>query len=236
MNLRPELKLDWATHKAAKYAVENWHYSGCMPKSKLVKFSVYEDGKFCGVVIFGSGASAVVHKQFKVKRTEICELVRVALYDHITPVSRILSIAVKLLRCHAPGLRVIISFADPAQGHHGGIYQAANWAYTGDSSPTKEYYYNGAWRHVTGIYKSLRKNKAVIKKLNSRMRRGKHRYLMPLDKKMTEQIKHLAKPYPKREKQAMAPPRAQRRGSTDLHAPNSEGSGELFPSIKEDAA
>lgn len=67
--------------------------------------------------------------------------------------------------------------------------------------------------------------------------KGKHRYLMPLDKQMAEQIKPLSKPYPKREKQAMASDQdAQRQGSTDLHAPNSEGSGELFPTIKENAA
>ena len=49
---------------------------------------------------------------------------------------------------------------------------------------------------------------------------GKHRYIMPLDDAMRKQIEPLAKPYPKREKQAMASfPEAQRRGSTDLHAP-----------------
>ena len=49
---------------------------------------------------------------------------------------------------------------------------------------------------------------------------SKHRYLMPLDKEMAKQINLLAKPYPKREKQAMDTFQvSQRRGSTDLHAP-----------------
>tara|TARA_R110002050_G_scaffold237477_3_gene373386 strand:- start:493 stop:735 length:243 start_codon:yes stop_codon:yes gene_type:complete len=62
---------------------------------------------------------------------------------------------------------------------------------------------------------------------------GKHRYLMPLDKEMAEQIKPLAKPYPKREKQAMASfPEAQRQGSTDLYAPILKGKGEGFSTIK----
>ena len=55
----PRLKLDWATHEAATYAVEHWHYSHTMPKSKLVKIGVWEDGKFIGVVLFGVGATTL---------------------------------------------------------------------------------------------------------------------------------------------------------------------------------
>jgi len=67
--------------------------------------------------------------------------------------------------------------------------------------------------------------------------KGKHRYLMPLDCAMFEQIKILRQPYPKREKQAMDTFQiSQRRGSTDLHAPKLKDSGEIFPTIKADAA
>jgi hypothetical protein len=49
---------------------------------------------------------------------------------------------------------------------------------------------------------------------------GKHRYLMPLDDDMRARILPLAKPYPKRAKQAMTDDQsAQRQGSTDPHAP-----------------
>ena len=49
---------------------------------------------------------------------------------------------------------------------------------------------------------------------------SKHRYLMPLDDEMRKRILPLAKPYPKRAKQAMASsPEAQRQGGTDPHAP-----------------
>ena len=30
-----DLRLDWVGHDAAKFAVEHWHYSHAMPKSKL---------------------------------------------------------------------------------------------------------------------------------------------------------------------------------------------------------
>jgi len=29
------------------------------------------------------------------------------------------------------GVRLVVSYADPAHGHHGGIYQAGNWVYLG---------------------------------------------------------------------------------------------------------
>jgi hypothetical protein len=33
----------------------------------------------------------------------------------------------------------IISYSDPNAGHHGYIYQATNWLYTGESNPKKKY-------------------------------------------------------------------------------------------------
>ncbi len=190
------LRIDWATHEAAKFACENWHYTKKVPVNKLVKIGAWEDGKFRGVVIFGVGASAVVHKQFGVSRFEVCELVRVALTNHTTPVSRIIAIALKFLRRENPKLRVCVSFADPSQGHHGGIYQAGNWLYTGRSSDTIEYYFNDDWRHVTDVYKRLTSDQ--IKKLEKRSKAGKYRYVMPFDDEMRKRMTPFAKPYPKR--------------------------------------
>jgi len=107
------LRLDWATHEAAKYACENWHYSKKIPVNKLSKVGVWEDNKFIGVVIFGVGASAVLHKQFNLTRFEVCELVRVALNKHKTEVSRVISIALKFLKKSNPKIRVCVSFVDP---------------------------------------------------------------------------------------------------------------------------
>ena len=50
--------------------------------------------------------------------------------------------------------------------------------------------------------------------------KGKHKYLMPFDDGVKSMVMELAKPYPKRVKQAMTGhPPAQRQGSTDQHAP-----------------
>tara|TARA_R110000803_G_scaffold208167_1_gene276671 strand:+ start:275 stop:982 length:708 start_codon:yes stop_codon:yes gene_type:complete len=225
---KADLKIDWATHEAAKYACVNWHYSGCVPKSKLVKVGVWEDGEFIGVVVFGVGATSALVKRYGLEMNNGCELVRVALKGHKTPVSRIMKIALKFLSESNPDLRLVVSFADPTQGHHGGIYQATNWIYSGKSAASPEYIYKGKrWqgRSFRNSFKGMENHPDVKTVMGS----SKHRYLMPLDKEMAEQIKPLAKPYPKREKQAMASfPEAQRQGSTDLHAPISEGSGDGF--------
>jgi len=190
------LRLDWATYESAKYAVEHWHYSKRMPKSKIVRIGIWEDEKFIGVVIFGVGASAVAHLQYKVNPYQICELVRVALSSHKAPVTNIISKSISFLKKKCPNLQLITSFADPFEGHVGIIYQAGNWIYAGKTAEVIEFYYKGGWKHVTGIYKSLKREK--IKTLKTRRKPAKYKYLMPLDKQMRKQIEPLRQPYPKR--------------------------------------
>jgi len=199
-----DLRIDWATHEAANYACKNWHYSRCIPKSKLAKFGVWESGVFVGCVIYGVGATSDLVKKYGLKKEEGCELVRVALKEHKAPVSRIMAVCLRLLKKQFAGLRLVVSFADPSKGHHGGIYQAAGWVFSGNSQASDEYIYKGKrWqgRSFRHLYKGMEKSPGVqIVKGSS-----KHRYLMPLDADMRERIKPLSKPYPKRLKQAMAP-------------------------------
>jgi hypothetical protein len=226
---KADLRIDWATHEAAKYACENWHYSKSVPVPPLVKVGAWENGKFIGVVIFSRGANNNLLKPFSLTQTEGCELTRIALTQHIAPVSQIVRLAINFLRRNSPELRLIISFADPSVGHHGGVYQAGNWIYTGAQPPTTEFIApDGKQWHGRMVSKDGRKKVQGLYRACWRVdqckpvhKPGKHRYLMPLDAAMREQIAPLAKPYPKRAKQAMAEhPSAQRQGSTDPHAPN----------------
>ena len=187
-----DLKIDWATYEAAKYACENWHYSKCLPIGKLVKVGVWEKGRFIGVVLFARGASPFLGKKFNLRQDEICELVRVALRKHENPVSKIIAISLNFLKRLNKGLKLTVSFADSNQGHHGGIYQAGNWIYSGKSNKTTEVFMNGKWTHMRNAYH--KKNA----KSKTRITEGKHRYLMPLDKKIRQTIIKLSKPYPKR--------------------------------------
>ena len=236
MSLRPELKLDWATHKAAKYAVEHWHYSERLPAGKSVKVGVWENGTFIGVVMFGMGSgNATSGKQYGLNKThDVAELTRVALNAHKTPVSRIIAIAIKMLMKQSPEIRLLISFADEmGQGHHGGIYQAGNWLYAGAFVGDGGFKIFGKPMHTRSVHSKGWKQQLSWLQANVdpncvKMATKKHRYLMPLDKEMKEQIEELRQPYPKREKQAMAVPAVQRRGSADPYAPILEGGGDTI--------
>lgn len=124
---KPVLKLDWCSHAAAKYAVEHWHYSRRMPMPPLVSVGAWEDGVYVGCVLFSRGANAQLGAPYGLAMTECAELVRIALASHATPVTRIVAVALKFLRTNSPGLRLLVSYADPSEGHHGGIYQGGGW-------------------------------------------------------------------------------------------------------------
>ncbi|MGV2431812.1 UNVERIFIED_CONTAM: protein Mom, partial [Pseudomonas aeruginosa] len=79
-------------------------------------------------------------KPYGLTQIQGCELTRIALKNHKTPVSKILSIAIKFLKKQNPKLKLIVSFADPEQGHHGGVYQATNWIYSGQSGESYKYF------------------------------------------------------------------------------------------------
>jgi len=225
-----DLRIDWATHEAAKYACVNWHYSGTVPAGKTVKLGAWERGVFIGSVIFSRGSNKSLGLQFGLGADECAELARVALRHHESSVSRVLSVCIRFLKSQSPRLRMIVSFADTNQGHHGGIYQAGNWIYAGYGTQDKRsrpYIRAGLvahWRTVAGELSS-RRLPSTVEAARSigwkpQDQSPKHRYLMPLDAEMRERIMPLAKPYPKRAKQAMTDDQsAQRQGSTDPHAP-----------------
>jgi hypothetical protein len=200
------LRLDWCSYEAAKYAVEHWHYSRSLPTPPLLKIGVWEEGEFIGCVMFSRGASSNLLKPYNLKWTEGCELTRIALNTHRTPVSRIVRIAIDMLRKSNPGLQLIISFADPNHGHIGSIYQAMNWIYTGTSTPNMEYYDRAGKR-----WHSRQVSKRGFISLYGEVRRcpkpsdcqiirteGKHRYLYPLNNDMRNRILSLQQSYPKR--------------------------------------
>ena len=195
---KPKLLIDWCSHDAAKYACENWHYSKCIPKSKLVKLGVWENEVFIGVIIFGVGATNTLVKRFGLDSNQGCELVRVALRSHVNTVTKMISIALKMLKKANPGIRLVVSFADPEQGHVGGIYQGGNWRFCGKSQSSDEYIYKGKrWqgRSFRNSFKGMEKHPSVKTVKGS----SKYRYVMPMDRDMNKIIERfLIRKYPKR--------------------------------------
>jgi len=189
-----DLRLDWCSHAAAKYAVEHWHYSKTMPCGKNIYVGVWENKTFIGVVVFGTGAAPQASSPYKLKRQQVCELVRVSLREHISPVSKVVAVALRFLKKKCPLLRIVISYADPEQDHRGVIYQAGNWVYTGKSKAQPECLVNGQVIHKRTMFARFGSVAGISKsKITFKLK-----YLMPLDSAMREQIEPLRQPYPKR--------------------------------------
>ena len=197
-----------APAKAAAYAVKHWHYSRCLPSGRRITLGVWEGGRFAGVVIFSRGSNKNLGIRYGLTQTQICELTRVALRSHEVPVSKIVAACLRHLKRCSPGLRLVVSFADPERGHHGGIYQAGNWIYTGKSVPERRYLIHGTLTHArtvsptqhgrpTGQHRSITWIRANLDPRAEVVTvQGKYRYLYPLDRAMRRQVVSLGKPYP----------------------------------------
>lgn len=187
------MKVDWCSFEAAKYACQRWHYSGIIPSGKLVKLGVWEEGQFIGCVLFGRGANNNALKKYNLDITEGCELMRIALKKHKAPVTQIISVAIKMLKRKDPGMRLIISYADPYQSHLGIIYQAGNWLYEGLTDKVDYYRDNYGGEHHWRKARFMQKRGIELEKF---FKHGKHKYIMPLDKKMRKEIKEYSEKYP----------------------------------------
>jgi hypothetical protein len=218
------LRLDWASPAAMRHACLNWHYAKAVPTPPRLPVGVWEHGRYVGVVIFSRGAAPHLGRAFGLAHTQIAELTRVALREHETPVSRIVTIAVRLLRKQAPGVRLVVSYADPLHGHHGGIYQAMNWVYLGTSQPAPVYIdANGREWHSrmispTGYKKVYGRRRRVPTPAECTVRHdpGKHKYALALDADVAALLAPLARAYPSRaaDSDGAAPATSRQRGGS----------------------
>lgn len=106
--------------EVAKSVVEEFHYSGSLPTNCRHNFA-----PLCyrvrGICSFGPAVNKFIPEGW-------CELRRlVRIPDEKFVLSAFVSGAVRFLRAEKQ-YRAIISYADPGQGHHGGIYQACSWS------------------------------------------------------------------------------------------------------------
>lgn len=188
------LRLDWCSLEAAKYALKRWYYRAEVPKGKTAKIGIWENDKFIGVLIFGSGANNNLASSIGMTHTECCELVRVAMDEHQSPVSRIMGIALRMINKAYPGLKAIVTYSDPSVGHYGGIYQATNWIYVGMTDKI-DYYKDSKgelhhWRDARRMQKRGEQLELVYKP-------GKHKYVYPLTTEVRAELSARSLPYPK---------------------------------------
>lgn len=195
----PAFEVKRCSFEAAKYAVMKWHYSKAMPTGKLVKFGVWEDGEFIGAVIFGRGTNRHIGSEYELGQFEVCELVRVALNKHQTPVSQIVAESLRMLKDSNEGLRLVISYADSEQGHSGGIYKAGNWIYVGAPISMPYFVINGKKTHSRTAYVAGRNLQWYQNNVDPNAKKitpaRKSKFVYPLDKQLRRRVAKLALPY-----------------------------------------
>lgn len=198
------LQVAWCSRKAAEHAVMNWHYTHSMPCGKLMCLGAWDDGRFFGAIIYGRGASPTIALPFGLQQTEVVELVRVALKTgHGFPTSKALGFSLKMIKKSAPGIKAIVSYADMAQGHHGGIYQATNWIYLGPMTH-KHFMIKGKFVHtrsVSSLYGTT--SLPFLKARVDPEAKGvdtppKHKYVFSFCQILKKELQKKAKPYPKK--------------------------------------
>jgi hypothetical protein len=193
-----DLQVDWCEYQAAKFSVENWHYSGCMPAIKNVNLGVWESGNFIGAVVFSRPANANLGDIFSLDQSQFAELTRVALDEHQSPVSQIVTYAIKKLKTKDPGLKCLFSYADPVQNHTGTIYQAMNWYYLGRGSKSRLGREKGKtdWKHSRQIQRLVQTGRVDRENIEYKTVPGKHKYVYPLDDEIEHKVKPMSQPYP----------------------------------------
>jgi hypothetical protein len=198
----------WCSHAAALFACRRWHYTRSLPAGKSVRVGWWESGRFIGVVIFSRGNTPHIGSPFGLTQTEVVELTRVALGEHESPTSRIVAVALRLLQKQSPGLRLVVSYSDPAQGHVGTLYQAGGWCYIGKSRHESLLRVHGRLFHPRTV--GSRYGHRGVFWLRQHVDRcaerlvvpPKHKYVFPFDAAIREQLRPLLQPYPKRERSA----------------------------------
>ena len=198
---------EWFLHKHYAKRIQNISFS----------FGLYDRNCFLkGVCSYAKPMSqTLVQGALAGKYTDtFLELNRLVVNDNLD--KNVLSFFVSQSLALLPKPQVIVSYADTSQGHHGYIYQATNWIYTGLSAKFTDYAVKGLEHlHHSSIEDSVGRydkdakiNKTELLKerygdlLYKKERPRKHRYFYFLgnrkDKKiMTNSLVYKVQKYPK---------------------------------------
>ena len=171
------------------------HYSGRIPSISKA-FGWYVNGILKAVCTFGKPASHSLCVGICGEKYADCvyELNRLCREDDFhEPLSAFVSACLRRLRV----MRwIIVSYSDMAMGHHGYIYQACNFMYTGETKERTDIF-TGGWKHSRHYTKDDMNNGIRI------VRSPKHRYVYfcTYDKKQKREWKNALQydvlPYPK---------------------------------------
>ncbi|WP_276979197.1 hypothetical protein [Flavobacterium filum] len=193
ISINPSLCKEWLLYK---------HYAHRVPII-IYSFGIYDrENTLNGVCVFSYPCRMLMEST----GYYLLELTRLVINENLE--KNLLSYFVKSCLDLLPKPMQVVSYADSNQGHHGYIYQATNWIYTGLSSKEKKVFVNGKLQHrrtLNSLYgtsspKELSKKTGI--NIEVEEQDGKYRYFYFLgDKRQVREMKSSLKypvlPYPK---------------------------------------
>lgn len=173
------------------------HYSGRKPVVSKA-FGLIEDGVLQAVITYGKPASpsvcvGICGKEYSGNVYELNRMCRSDEYRK--PLSHFVSATLRMLK---PLDWIVVSYSDTAMNHHGYVYQACNFLYTGTSAPHADKYVpegSGHNRHAESF--DVRKDEFSVE------RSIKHRYVYfctkskRLKREWMNSLRYPVLPYPK---------------------------------------
>lgn len=189
--------------------VLNIHYAKRWP-SVSYAYGLFLDTELVGIVTYGTPFSSSLQKGLAGEgyACDVLELNRLCLRNNIkNEATMLVSRSLKLL----PPYKIIISFADTSQGHHGCVYQAANFIYCGLSAKRTNWKVKGKEHlHSQTIADEFRgtpnRAKAIRDKYGDDFyledRSRKHRYIYitgskVYKKRVLRELRYMRAKYPK---------------------------------------
>ncbi len=191
---------------AARQILVRHHYLHSLPGGTQLAFGAFVEGRLLGAITFGVGPYNAFALVDGACPDDCLTLTRLWLSGELpsNSESRVISVCLRYLKKYT-SLKFIITYADPAQGHVGTIYQATGWLYTGLSEATPKFDIgDGVARHSRSLAHAFGSHS--LKYLSGRGLKvkvlpqiPKHRYIYFLDQNYRNRLKAPALPYPKKE-------------------------------------
>lgn len=201
----PGIAVEPITAEAAVYPfILKWHYAHRVPSISHA-YGLYRDGDLVGVVTYGTPPSAPLRDGIAgaERAGDVLELNRLVLRDNLkNEASRLVGKSLRML----PARTIVVSYADPSQGHVGYVYQATNFRYTGLSAKRTDWKIRGL-EHLHGqtVADMSRGQADRVGYMRERFgddfylddRTQKHRYIWCRDRRDYAAVLYPFLPYPK---------------------------------------
>ena len=175
--------------------LKSFHYIGSQCADPAMTFvwrrggGLFGDcGEPCAAALFAPPASF----SWGSNAIELTRLVRDE--TAMPPLTRFLSECFREIKSDGR-YELVVSYADPAAGHHGGVYQAGNWIYIGPSSSKTVYIHKESGKRSS--QRSFDQSNYDPTEWTKTKSCPKHTYVYPLSKRMRRAWKDKSIPYPK---------------------------------------